>query len=104
MNKEINSEAGSNLKIRLLKDKLFSIFVMIFAFITISPIVLIIYKLVAKGYKQINLSFFTEVAPDTYEAMVAIGAGETIPGGILNGLTGTLYMVGIAALLAIPVG
>ena len=54
MNKEITSEipVSSNLKLRLLKDKFFSIFVMIFALITISPIVLIIYKLVVKGYKQ----------------------------------------------------
>ncbi len=72
--------------------------------VTISPIILIIYKLVAKGYRQINLDFFTKKAPDTYEAMVAVGAGEIIPGGILNGITGTLFMVLIASLMAIPVG
>jgi len=51
-----------------------------------------------------NLDFFTKKAPDTYEAMVAVGAGEIIPGGILNGISGTLFMVLIASAMAIPVG
>ncbi|MDX2431387.1 MAG: phosphate ABC transporter permease PstA [Bacteroides sp.] len=89
---------------RILKDRLFRWSVVALSIVTISPIVLIISKLVAKGYRQINLSFFTQKAPDTYEAMVAVGAGEVIPGGILNGITGTLFMVLIASLMAIPVG
>lgn len=89
---------------RVLKNRLFGWTVVFFSMLTISPIVLIVYKLVARGYKQINLDFFTKKAPDTYEAMLAVGAGETIPGGILNGIAGTLYMVLIASLIAIPVG
>lgn len=89
---------------RILRNKMFAALVIFFSIITISPIVLIISKLVQKGYKQINLSFFTEIAPDTYEAMLAVNAGETIPGGILNGLTGTLLMVFMASLFAIPIG
>lgn len=89
---------------RILRDRLFRGGVIALSVVTISPIVLIIYKLVAKGYRQINLDFFTKKAPDTYEAMVAVGAGEVIPGGILNGITGTLFMVLIASLMAIPVG
>ena len=91
-------------KRRLLRDRLFKGGVVVLSMLTISPIILIIYKLVAKGYRQINLDFFTKKAPDTYEAMVAVGAGEVIPGGILNGITGTLFMVLIASLMAIPVG
>jgi len=98
------ASAPDGLKSRLFKDRLFAIGVIIFSFITISPIVLIISKLVIKGYKQINLSFFTETAPDTYEAMLALNASEIIPGGILNGIAGTLYMVAIASVLAIPIG
>lgn len=89
---------------RLRKDKIFKSAVIALSLITISPIVLIIYTLVIKGYKQLNIPFFTETAPDTYEAMVAIGNNETIPGGILNGITGTLLMVVLASLIAIPVG
>ncbi|MEN8157413.1 MAG: phosphate ABC transporter permease PstA [Bacteroidota bacterium] len=89
---------------RIAKDRLFAAGVFLLAMVTISPILLIIYKLVVKGYRQINLDFFSMKAPDTYEAMVAVNSGEIIPGGILNGITGTLFMVFIAALIAIPVG
>ncbi len=98
------ASAPDGLRPRLLKDRLFSIVVIVLSIITISPIVLIISKLVIKGYRQINLSFFTETAPDTYEAMLALNAGEIIPGGILNGIAGTLYMVAIASVMAIPIG
>ena len=36
--------------------------------------------------------------------MMALASGEKIPGGIANGIVGTLIMVVIAAVLAIPVG
>ncbi|MCD4773692.1 MAG: phosphate ABC transporter permease PstA [Bacteroidales bacterium] len=99
-----NNKEPKGLDSRLFKDRLFKVVVFIFAFITISPIVLIIYKLIIKGYKQINLSFFTETAPDTYEAMIALSNNEVIPGGILNGITGTLLMVVLASVMAIPIG
>jgi phosphate transport system permease protein len=89
---------------RIVKNRVFSAFVLLFSLLTISPIVLIIGTLVQKGYKQINLSFFTEIAPDTYEAMVAVQAGDVIPGGILNGISGTFLMVFMASIIAIPVG
>ena len=92
------------LRRRMSKDRVFAGGVILFSAITIPPIVLIIYKLISKGYKQINLDFFSKKAPDTYEAMVAVNAGEIIPGGILNGITGTLFMVLIASAMAIPLG
>jgi phosphate transport system permease protein len=36
--------------------------------------------------------------------MKAIEAGEPIPGGIANGIVGTLIMLGMAAVVAVPVG
>ena len=95
---------GGSLKGRMVRNQLFKGTVIFFAALTISPILLIVYKLVAKGYRQMNLDFFTRKAPDTYEAMLAVGAGEIIPGGILNGIAGTFYMVLIASIIAIPVG
>ena len=92
------------LRSRILKDRIFAGGVFLMSMVTISPIVLIIYKLVSKGYRQINFDFFSKKAPDTYEAMVAVNSGEVIPGGILNGITGTLFMVLIASLIAIPIG
>ncbi|MBU1014365.1 MAG: phosphate ABC transporter permease PstA [Bacteroidetes bacterium] len=89
---------------RASKNKVFQGLVIFFALITISPIILIIYTLVVKGIGQINLSFFTEIAPNTFDAMTAVNNGKIIPGGILNGIAGTVFMVLMASIIAIPVG
>lgn len=91
-------------KARLIKEKIFLGGVIAFSVLTISPIILIIYKLVVKGIKQINFSFLFENTPNTFEAMTAVAAGDRIPGGIANGILGTLFMVVMASLLAIPIG
>lgn len=77
---------------------------MLLSAITISPIILIMFELVKKGIKQINFDFFTRVAPNTLEAMTARTNGEIIPGGIANGITGTILMVVLASVMAIPMG
>jgi len=92
------------LKRRLFKDKLFNWIVILFSVITISPIILILSELIIKGIKQINFDFFTRVAPNTLEAMTAKSSNEIIPGGIANGITGTLLMVLLASVIAIPLG
>ncbi|MCX6223092.1 MAG: phosphate ABC transporter permease PstA [Bacteroidia bacterium] len=97
----INKNEGSNW--RELKNKLFFGLVIVLSGITIMPILLIVYKLLSKGLRQINLDFFFKVAPDTLQAMSAVQSGEIIPGGIANGITGTLLMVAVASLIAIPV-
>jgi len=72
--------------------------------ITVIPIFMIVGNLAVKGFRQINLAFFTQPAPDTFQAMMAASSGEIIPGGIANGLTGSLLMVLLASLFAIPLG
>jgi len=91
-------------KRRQLKDKLVLGLVVFFSLVTVSPIILIIGELVRKGYRQISLDFLIKNTPDTYSAMTAIANGERIPGGIANGIVGTLIMVVLAAAIAIPVG
>lgn len=94
----------SNLKYRTIKDRLIKGVIIVFSFITISPIALIIYKLIEKGIRQISFDFILKTPPSTFEAMTALSNGEIIPGGIANGITGTLLMVTLASVLAIPVG
>ena len=94
----------SNLKYRTIKDRVIKGVIIAFSFITISPIVLIIYKLIEKGIRQISFDFILKTPPSTFEAMTALSNGEIIPGGIANGITGTLLMVTLASILAIPVG
>ncbi|HOC87865.1 MAG: phosphate ABC transporter permease PstA [Prolixibacteraceae bacterium] len=85
------------------KNKLFLGLVVTLSIVTVLPIFLILWKLVKEGISQINLDFFIKVAPDPLEAMTAVNNGEIIPGGIANGITGSLLMVLIASLIAIPV-
>lgn len=89
---------------RIFKDKFVLGLVIALSAITVSPILLIICKLIAKGYKQISLDFLIKNTPDTYEAMTAVANGEIIPGGIANGIVGTLMMVVLSSAIAIPVG
>ncbi len=104
MSRKNNMLKQKKINARILKDKIFSGVIFLFSFITISPIIFIIINLISKGYKQINLSFFTETTPDTYEAMVAVSNNKIIPGGILNGITGSFLMVSLASIMAIPIG
>ncbi len=97
-------ELIKNNAFRTFKNKAFLVGVIIVSMITISPIILIIGKLVWSGIRQINLSFFTEITPSTFEAMTAVANGEVIPGGIVNGILGTLLIVVMSAAIAIPLG
>ncbi|WP_207784538.1 phosphate ABC transporter permease PstA [Marinifilum breve] len=92
------------MKQRLLKDKIFTNVMIFLAFLSGVPLFLILYQLAVKGYRQFNISFFFEEAPDTMEAMIAVANNEVIPGGIANGIVGTLIIVGMASLIAIPIG
>lgn len=94
----------SNIRKRIFKDHFYKGLVIFFSLITISPIVLIIYSLIIKGIKQISFDFLIKTPPNTFEAMTALSNGEIIPGGIANGITGTLIMVVLASLFAIPIG
>lgn len=58
------------------------------------PLLLILGTLVVKGASSITLDFFTK-APAT------LGAAG---GGVLHGITGTLWMVGLACLACLPIG
>ncbi len=89
---------------RKLKNKLFTGFVYLFASLTMIPLLMILWELIKKGYKQFNLNLFTQLAPNSNDAMFARINGESIPGGILNGITGTLFILVIAMLLSIPLG
>ncbi|MCD7973062.1 MAG: phosphate ABC transporter permease PstA [Candidatus Azobacteroides sp.] len=94
----------STIKFRLGVDKAFFGIICFFSFLTMIPLFVILWELFRKGYKQINLNFFTEVAPTSMDAMLARMGHESIPGGILNGLTGSLLIVAVAILIAIPIG
>jgi len=94
----------TTIKYRLLKDRLFFYIICGISSLTLIPLGSIIWELIRKGIKQINFSFFMEVAPSTLDAMLAKTSGESIPGGIANGIIGTLIIVAMASIIAIPIG
>lgn len=93
-----------NIDQRKRKNKLFLIFIIAMSILTVIPIVFIISKIVINGIGQINFSFFTQTSPDSLQAMTAIANNDTIPGGIANGITGTLLIVLVSSVMAIPTG
>lgn len=95
---------SNNFASRKIKDNFFRGLIVGLSIITILPIILIIYQLVARGIGQLNFDFIIKTPPDTFEAMTARLNNEPIPGGIANGITGTLLMVSVAAGMAIPAG
>lgn len=86
------------------KDKLMLWSVCFLAALTAVPLLAILGEVLLKGYDQLSWSFFTEPTPTAYKAMKAIEAGEPIPGGIANGIVGTMIMLGMAVVVAVPVG
>ncbi len=91
-------------KHRLAKDKAMLWLVCSLAALTALPLFAILGEVLLRGYDQLTWSFFTEPTPTAYKAMKAIEAGEPIPGGIANGIVGTMIMLAMAALVAVPTG
>ena len=89
---------------RLIQDRLMLGVVCLFAALTAVPLLAILGEVFFRGYDQLTWSFFTEPTPTAYKAMKAIEAGEPIPGGIANGIIGTMIMLGMAVVFAVPVG
>lgn len=91
-------------KRRLYVNRILFLSVCFFALLTAVPLIAILGEVLVRGWEQLNWSFFTEPTPTAFKAMKAIRAGEAIPGGIANGIIGTLLMLGMATLFAVPIG
>jgi phosphate transport system permease protein len=94
----------NSISFRITKDRVVFGIVYLLSWIAAVPLILILWELVKKGYRQFNIGLFTSTAPTSMEAMFARASGSAIPGGILNGITGTLLILALAALMAIPLG
>ena len=93
-----------NLRYRIFKSNLLRILVCILSALTTVPLLAILGKVVIEGSINFNWQFLTEPTPTTYKAMMAIASGEIIPGGIANGIIGTIIMLLLAAIIALPIG
>jgi phosphate transport system permease protein len=79
---------------RLAKNRAYKIVVIIFAFLITIPLFFIIGYIFTKGVTKINWTFLTHIPKPV---------GET-GGGIINALVGSLLIVAVASLMAIPLG
>ena len=93
-----------NLQVRIFKNRLLYIVVCVFSGLTAIPLLAILGEVLIKGWKQLTWTFLTEPTPNAFKAMMAMSAGEPVPGGIANGIIGTFLMLVVAAVIAIPVG
>ena len=93
-----------NTTYRLTKNRLMLWTICLLAVLTAVPLVAILGEVFLRGYDQLSWSFFTEPTPTAYRAMRAMEAGLPIPGGIANGIVGTMLMLGMATAVAVPIG
>lgn len=84
----------ARIRIRNTKSILFKSFIIFLAFIVTLPLIIVLLYIIKQGVMQVNWHFLTHVpAPE----------GEK-GGGIANALVGSLLIVGMSSLVAIPVG
>lgn len=100
----MNQNISISYKSRKAKDKTLFMLVCLCSAIAMVPLFFIIWDVISKGYKNFNFRLFTEVTPSSMDALMATTNGEPIPGGIINGITGSLLIVGLAILFAVPLG
>lgn len=82
------------LKFRITSSKLFEGIITLLAFLITIPLFAIIFYVLKTGLSKINLNFFTGIPKPVGE----------FGGGIANALLGSLFIVLIAALIAVPIG
>ncbi len=82
------------LQLRLLKDRLFRLYLLGCALLLLLPLALILYFIIRNGIGVIDWSFLTELPPPPGE----------LGGGIANALVGSLLLVLIASGMSIPFG
>jgi phosphate transport system permease protein len=84
----------SSLKIRSAKSKAFEILIIVFAFLITVPLLAIIYFVLKTGISKISWNFLTNIPKPVGE----------IGGGIANALLGSILIVAVAAVIAVPFG
>ncbi len=83
-----------NLPFRKFKNHLFTTLLYLAAFVALAPLFLVIQFVIYKGASSLDFNFFTQLPKPVGE----------VGGGMAHAIAGTLYLVGIGCLIAIPVG
>jgi len=86
--------SSQRLKFRITSSKVFEGIITLLAFLITVPLFAIIFYVLKTGLSKINFNFFTNIPKPVGE----------FGGGIANALLGSLLIVFIAALIAVPIG
>jgi phosphate transport system permease protein len=84
----------SNINLRIKKSAVIKWVIIFLAFLITLPLVSIIYYVAKEGFAAINWNFFVSIPKPVGE----------VGGGIANALLGSLILVVVASIMAIPVG
>lgn len=79
---------------RKLKNAFFTFILFFCSILVLTPLILILKFVVTEGYSSLSIDFFTEIPKPIGE----------IGGGMKHAILGTLYMVLLGSLFAIPIG
>jgi len=89
------AEMPGNFAARRRKNKFIEIILFSAVLLALIPLILILFEVIRRGASAMNIEFLTSV-----QNISLIREG----GGYLNGLFGTVYMLSIASVIAIPLG
>src|ERR1700744_395536 len=90
----MNSNISAGVKYRIGKSGFFKGAIIFFSFLCALPLFAILIYIAKEGITKINWAFFVNVPAPVGEA----------GGGIANALVGSLIIVAVAAIIAIPIG
>ena len=83
-----------NARRRKIISRIFEILCAVAVLVALLPLVLILFYVVKEGFGALNWAFFTQMPKPVGEP----------GGGMANAIVGTLILIGLAALFAVPVG
>jgi phosphate transport system permease protein len=84
----------ANIKFRIVKSKIMQVVIIAFAFAITLPLLFIIFYIFRQGITKINWTFLTRIPKPVGE----------LGGGIANALLGSVLIVFVASIIAIPFG
>jgi phosphate transport system permease protein len=84
----------ANLRRRKLYSLIFEVLCGLAVVIALIPLTMILFYVIKEGFGALNVDFFTKMPKPVGES----------GGGMANAIVGTLILIGIAALFAVPVG
>jgi phosphate transport system permease protein len=85
-------------------DRIVKGIVCLFCLLAFLPVFVVIWTLFEKGLKHFDPDLLTQTTPTPLQILLAEREGESVPGGLLNGIYGSFRMLMIAMLPAISLG